>query len=397
MRNWQQLWLVTQWEFMHFFKLKQEVIGKLIMLGIGVFIYLWQNSVLSNADVYRVGVDAQLPNLSLGVEFEQQRGSTEALLQQLRQEEVDAVLLKSAPVDSNQLSLALHTLGKNAWQRDLVEAVNRSLSAQKADELGITDSTLALLQQPGLFEFHYLDDDIKTGDEASTMTATGVLILMAIGVFMSFAQIFVSITGEKQQRVTEQLYACMDAQTWIDGKILGQMLHALKAMVSTTLSILLGMAFVQLVLRNQAINFSMIDFSLLPVFLLFAILGLYMVTAFMAAIAAAIDDPNHSGKSSFMMIPLLPILLCFFFTDSPSSVLLSFLSYFPLTAFAAMPMKMALVTVPFWQVLLAIISTLIGCYVLRVAAGRMFKMGMVMYGKEPTFRQMLAWAVTKKT
>jgi len=56
-------------------------------------------------------------------------------------------------------------------------------------------------------------------------------------------------------------------------------------------------------------------------------------------------------------------------------------------------MKMALIDVAFWQVAIAFISSLLGCIVIRNMAARMFKMGMTMYGKEPSFKTMLRWAM----
>jgi len=79
--------------------------------------------------------------------------------------------------------------------------------------------------------------------------------------------------------------------------------------------------------------------------------------------------------------------------DSPSGWALSFLSYFPLTAFAAMPVKMSLVEVPIWQPLLSLSFMFLLCLWVRAAAGRLFKMGMIMYGKEPTLKDMLRWTI----
>ena len=107
----------------------------------------------------------------------------------------------------------------------------------------------------------------------------------------------------------------------------------------------------------------------------------------MAAVAAAIDDPNHSAKTSIMLLPLVPMLLAMLTMDSPSGWALSFLSFFPLTAFAAMPVKMSLIDVPLWQPLLSLALTTLLCLWVRTSAGKLFKMGMTMYGKEPRLQR----------
>jgi len=158
---------------------------------------------------------------------------------------------------------------------------------------------------------------------------------------------------------------------------------------------MLGYAFTAVVISNKMIDFSFIDWSLLPWLVPFAVSGVYLCTAFMAAIAAAIDDPNHSAKTSIMLLPLLPMILAFITMDSPSGFALSFLSYFPLTAFAAMPVKMALIDLPLWQPLLSLSMTLILCFWIRTSAGNLFKMGMSMYGKEPSLKDMMMWVLRK--
>jgi ABC-2 type transport system permease protein len=173
------------------------------------------------------------------------------------------------------------------------------------------------------------------------------------------------------------------------------MLHAIKAMITMIITASLVYAFTAVVIDNQMINFSIIDWSLLPWLIPFAVAGVYLCTAFMAAIAAAIDDPNHSAKTSIMLLPLLPMILALITMDSPSGWALSFLSYFPLTAFAAMPVKMALVDLPLWQPLLSLSLTLIVCFWIRTAAGNLFKMGMSMYGKEPSLKDMMMWMLSK--
>lgn len=390
-----QVMHVAKWEFMHFFKWKQEVISKLIMVAIALVVFFWQSAANFTTSDYRIAVaaDSEFEMVLEGYVFTKTNKHQETLHNAVKAGDFDAILL----IDESQspVSIGVISKGKMAWQQTLQNALKQHYASKVSEQLSLSSQQMALLSNPITLSTVYLDQNIKSEENHSTSTAVGVLVLLSVGIFMSFAQVFVSITGEKQQRITEQLYATMSAQTWVDGKILGQVLLALKAMLSTVISVLLGIAFMQVIIQGQALDLSFIDWTLLPWVLVFSLLGLYFSTAFMAAIAAAIDDPNHSGKSSFMMIPLIPMILAFVLMDSPSGWVMTFLSYFPLTAFAVMPVKMALVDVVIWQPLLSLILTLVLCIYMRRVAGRLFKMGMVMYGKEPSFKQMLGWMVTE--
>lgn len=391
-----QMMHVAKWEFMHFFKWKQEIISKLIMIAIALVVFFWQSAANFTASDYRVAVasDVNFEMTLEGYAFSQKNASQTELKSALGAGEFDALLL----IDESKspVKIEFTSKGKMAWQQTLQNALKQHYATKVSDQLSLSPNQMSLLTNPITLSTEYLDHTIKNEENHSSSTAIGVLVLLSVGIFMSFAQVFVSITGEKQQRVTEQLYATMSAQTWVDGKILGQVLLALKAMLSTIISVMLGVAFMQVIIEGQAFDLSFIDWALLPWVLAFALLGLYFSTAFMAAIAAAIDDPNHSGKSSFMMIPLIPMILAFMLMDSPSGWVMTFLSYFPLTAFAVMPVKMALVDVAIWQPIVSLLLTFALCIYMRKVAGRLFKMGMVMYGKEPSFKQMLGWAISER-
>jgi ABC-2 type transport system permease protein len=120
-----------------------------------------------------------------------------------------------------------------------------------------------------------------------------------------------------------------------------------------------------------------------------------MVNSFLAGFAATIDDPNHSSRSIVMFIPLVPVMLSFSILGSADSGLAVFLSIFPLTSFAAMPIRVAEVGVPWWQWVIALGLLLATLYWARKLAARLFRLGITMYGKEPTWKDI--WRVIANT
>ncbi|GHG04256.1 ABC transporter permease [Thalassotalea marina] len=393
--NLTQIGLVTRWEFMHFFKWKQEIISKLIMILIAGIIFAWQYFKDDTFDVYQIAVANSNIQLEDTKKFKFKTVTPETQPETLINEESDysGLLLLTTPSDKQIAAISLIAFDKQSWQAELNEEINKQYRKHAANSLNLNEDQVALLQEPVTIEQQYLDSAVKSDEETSDTIAVITLILMAVGIFTAFGQLFASVTGEKQQRVTEQLYSCISAQTWIDGKIFGQMLHALKAMITAGLSGLLFYAFMAVVVDGKALDFASIDWGFMPWLLLFSALGIYISTAFIAAIAAAIDDPNHSAKTGLMLLPLLPMILVFMTMDDASGWALSLLSYLPFTAFVAMPVKMSLIEVPWWQVVIAIASSLAFALWLRGAAARIFKMCMTMYGKEPDVTTMIVWMI----
>ena len=116
----------------------------------------------------------------------------------------------------------------------------------------------------------------------------------------------------------------------------------------------------------------------------------------MGAIAASIDDPNTSGKGAVMMVTWLPLLLTWLVIDSPTGWAMTLLSWLPLTSFVAMPVKMSMVEVPWWQLSLSLALLLATLYWMRQLGGRIFLRGMQMYGKEPSWGEIVRWSLSRK-
>ncbi len=388
--SWAQTWAVAKWEFMHFFKLKQEIVSKLVMLGIAVLVYLFAARGQNLDENYAIATDAPF-TLSEQSPFQfTQVADASAIEAQIKQEEGEYVALLLLTGDAPRLV----TKEKDSWHTRLLSEVETALAQQRFNELALTPSQIQGLSTPININHDVLDERFANQtDKRQTMTAFGVLIVMLIAVFMIFAQLFVSITGEKQNRVTEQLMATMTVKTWMDGKLIGQILLALKNMFTVTVSIVLSFLFFSVVVGQQAVNLNMVDWSLTPWFVVFALLGLGISAAFMAAIAAAIDDPNHSGKGSLMLLPIVPLIIAFFIIDAPDSLMTQFLSMFPLTAFAVMPVRMSVMAVPLWEIGVALVLSCACFFYLRTVAARIFKLGMNMYGKEPSIKAMLKTAI----
>ncbi|KTF18092.1 ABC transporter permease [Pseudoalteromonas sp. H105] len=383
----EQVWTVAKWEFLHFFKLKQEIISKLIMLLIAAIIYFFAASGADFDKQYTLATNAEQPFLNKinpAFKFEHVENINNAI-NKLDQDEFDGVL----KYNEQTTNYTLVTLEKDLWQTTLSSQLNALMKQQQLDALDLNQAQYDSLTNSKTIEHQILDELIKNqADKSQTYTAFGVLILLFVAMFGIFGQLFVSITGEKQNRVTEQLMATMTPQTWIDGKLTGQILLAVKTMFGTLLSVVLSMLFFTVIIKQQPISLDFVNWSMLPWFIAFAISGLAICAAFMAAVAAGIDDPNHSSKSALMMLPIAPIAIAFFMMDAPNSSLSIALSYLPFTAFAVMPVRMSLVDLPFWQPFLSFILS-VGCfYYLRIFAARIFKMGMNMYGKEPSLKAM---------
>lgn len=312
-----------------------------------------------------------------------------------------AGILDLSDTDDPHLTLPAGGLDSGGWVQQLERWLISARRAWLLEVLGIDESQAASLDERialrrTVAQDHDglrtdTEDDSRESSLADKIFAGIVIALVLMAVLMSFGYQFVAITAEKQQRITEQVLSAIEARGWMDGKILG--------IASIGLVYVLFYGVMGIITLVGLIQFGVIPLSALAllnpwffvVFLLLALLGVLMWNSFFAALAAMIDDPNTSQKSAWMMTPLLPALFSFYTLLNADTLPVKILSLFPLSSFAFMPPRMALATVPWWESVLALVLLAATAWLFRRLAIRVFATSMMMYGKEPTFTEIIHW------
>lgn len=388
-----QLTLVlASWEFRRFFKWRDELISLgLALLSLTALALLGPYFMDAAApDSVRLGLLGPAPySLPAGSGgWTWQQGSEAELTAAYEADELDGLLR----FDSDTAA-QLQCRAEGTWMLALEAALGEARRDARMAALGIAPAVLADLLQPVHVSRQVDDDD---GDPAAPsaskwekITAAIFVGLMFMGIMLGTALLFAGITSEKQQLVTEQVVAAVPPQTWIDGKILGLGARSLMITAQTTLLSALGMWIWGDFVDPDFIGLAAIDWSLLPGFALLASLGFLLWFCFFAAVAATIDDPNTSARGMLLAVPLLASLLAFPVVSDPSSALSMTLALFPATAPVALTTRMVLTDIAWWELPVASVGLILAIAVLRRAAGKVFALGILMRGKEPTWAEML--------
>ncbi|MET1257110.1 ABC transporter permease [Aliikangiella maris] len=376
-----QVFTVAKWEFMRFFKWKQELLSYLIMLSIVFGVNMWQEYISDDRNNKVIAASEEF-NLPENERFKITHYSQDRL--DLIEDELGSQF--DAIVYNKDNQVIIYVKEKDKWLHDFKSWMSEVAQAKYLSAAGISDQELESILSPYQFQLRVKGENELNNDRHPLVLVT--LLLLITSVFSVFSYVFSSITTEKQQRVTEQMLSTISPQTWIDGKILGISLLCFKSLITTALSTFI---FYQLILLTVPdLGFSLnIEFNYLLLLLLFMVLGILMWNCLLAGFAATIDDPNHSSRSVVMLFPLIPIFLGYSLYDSPQSGTMQFLSYFPITSFAAMPIRMAEVSVNTFEVIISILLLIVSIYLFRRAAARLFNMGVMMYGREPGINEMI--------
>lgn len=379
------LWTIAVFEFQRYFKWKQEIIGIGLMLLSLMVMSAWPLLKTWLDNDYKVAlISSSAPPTVSGFTISQiPVNSAETALSGLGD-------VWDLVVQVKEDKLVLTAESSASWQEKITPELQNWLQKQRINQLPLSAEQKSIVNTLPEAQLVYLKKDSAKQNKEQQMVSGGLLILLGIGVFSGFGFMFTAITTEKQQRVTEQLLTLISTKEWIDGKILGISLFCLKSMVTTGLFLYLMIQAVSLA-KGKGMFILPITALELASALIFVSVGLLLINSFMAGFAATIDDPNHSSRSIVMFLPTVPLGIVFSAMDNAEGTLMHILSLFPLTSFAAMPMRMASVSVPWWEWILSLVLLIACLFWLKNAASRVFELGIRMYGKEPE------WSLLMKT
>ncbi len=270
-------------------------------------------------------------------------------------------------------------------------------------------------------------------DESSSSSSA---ISYAIGVAMTFLlymflllygqMVMTSIIEEKNNRVLEIVVSSVRPQQLMMGKIIGIGLVAVTqiliwVILMTVISSIVLPALVPADMMSQAsaFNAGTIDAStlnadpdllhaisifgnvgyILEIFgylLLFLIGGFLFYSSIYAAIGSAVDNIQDAGQLQSVVVFPIIIGLIFAMTAAtdPNSTMALVLSLVPFTS----PMVM-MVRIPFgipsWEIITSLVLLYISFIFMVWIAAKIYRVGIFMYGKKPTVRELIRWASYK--
>jgi ABC-2 type transport system permease protein len=385
---------IAQWEFQRWFKIKSTITTLIISLAAALAFAggrYWMEKqdrvpveiVVVNSDILPISEEA-------GSRFKFVRSDgrgEDSLRAAVAAGEYDGLLLL------HSLDRADLVVTKNpGWRSKLSERLDRERRLAKMAALNISTDQLADMMAPIRLEVIYSSTGTGPATTADKIAAMLLILLMLVGVFNSLACQLVAITGEKQLRMTEQILSAVSPQQWIDGKILGISLFAAAQTGVFVLSTVLFVGVSRLFGQSLPIPMEFGSALMLTLMLLASVGGFTLWNMFFAGMASIINDPNMSSKTGVMFLPvLISIFPALLVVKTPDGTLATVLTLLPLTSPSVLPARLVLTGVPWWEIGSSLILLAAMIWLARRAAARTFRVGMLMFGKEPSFREVFRW------
>jgi ABC-2 type transport system permease protein len=256
----------------------------------------------------------------------------------------------------------------------------------------VSDEMLARTKNPAWFMSTRLDTTGEvSGEQGGVISVFLVPYIFTLLFWMaSYTSAFTLIEGlgnEKENRVMEILLSSVSAKQLILGKIIGLGFAGLLQIVLWFVSafIVAGMAS-----TNIGGLFSTLEIPgrLLGFGLVYFILGYLLFAVVFACIGALVPTYRDGQQLSFFIVmpAVIPLMLIYFLIENTEHALTVFLTLFPFTAPITAIIRLAVSTIPVWQIVLSfvfLIATIVGIFLL---GSKLFRTYLLMYGKRPSFR-----------
>lgn len=226
-----------------------------------------------------------------------------------------------------------------------------------------------------------------TNRELNMLLPMAFMILLLMSVMTSGQYLLTSTVEEKSNRVVEVLLSAVSAMELMTGKILGQM-----AVGFLVLVLYAGLGVLALV---SFATIGLLDPALLVFLLIFYVLAYFTFASLMAAVGSAVNEMREAQSlmMPIMMVLMVPWILWLPLSREPNSLLAIVLSFVPPFSTFVMLLRMASqAPPPMWQAWLSIAASAVSAYAAVWFAAKVFRVGLLMFGKPPTFGTLVRWA-----
>jgi len=299
----------------------------------------------------------------------------------------------------------------------------------KVRMLNLDQKELNALKSDLVFDPVPISKDIEDDSSMASVIAAGIGafmgLIMYITVFIYGMMVMRSVMEEKTSRIVEVMISTVKPFQLMMGKIIGVGAVGLTqvtiwAILIPSIVVIIQLLFgfdpeqmqqaspsggmtadpeeMQFILNNVFQEIGSLNWWLIaPLFIFFFLGGYFLYASLFAAVGSAMGDDLGEGQA--LTIPItIPVVLAFYImfaaVQAPNSSLAVWSSIFPLFSPIVMPARLAF-DPPLWQILLSVGVLAASAIFFVWLSARIYRVGILMYGKKVTLRELGKWIFYK--
>lgn len=278
-----------------------------------------------------------------------------------------------------------------------------SVSELRRDLLPLTIGSSTKLSQPQVNALLHLPIDVRAlgskftsaqqADQARVM-ANVLLFVLYLLIVLNAQLIMTSVAEEKTSRIAELLVASVRPSALLAGKIAASATLAfVQLAVWAAVGFALGADFASAragmdagsAAASPALSLSGISNADIAGFIVFFLLGYLQMATLFAAVGSLINRTEDIGSlGGPLFVPIVAaLLIAVTALQVPDAPLIVITSFIPLIAPFVMFARIVVSSVPLWQIALSLAINIAAIYAIAVIGGKIYRMGMLLYGRPP--------------
>ncbi len=292
--------------------------------------------------------------------------------------------------ESRELRYYAKNLGNFKDQAELQITLQDLFIRQRLVDAAVSEEVIDSVTRPlnfTLMEIGKEGEEQEADELLSFLTPIIFVLMLFLSIFMSSQILLRSVIEERMNRLVEILLSSVSPTQLMAGKITGLGLLGL-----TQVGVYLVLGQVVSTFQGYAILTS--ESTLF--FLVYFVLGYLFYAAIFAAIGSIFNSEHEAQQASslFSLICILPIMLSSYVISDPNSTTSVVLGFIPFITPFIMILRIGVEMPQLWEIIASILVMAVSVVLAILAAGKIFKTAILVYGKRPTLSVIWQWLRT---
>jgi ABC-2 type transport system permease protein len=315
--------------------------------------------------------------------------------------QLDGYLVIPADILNNSESKTSYygrNVGDVMTRGQIEQRLNSAVRRQRLIKEGVKDQDVDALSKPvdlAAFPVNGKGEEGAEDSGAKFIVVFVIAFLIYITVLLYGQVVLGAVVEEKETRIAEILFSSVRPFTLMFGKLIGVSLMAITQLMiwGVAFAVLALFAVPALVAQGKDINLPELPPAFFPLFILFFVLGYFLYATVYVLVGSMVTTAQEGGQMAMPVIFLLVagLYMAFPVIRSPNSSFAFWISMVPFLAPITMLVRIVSQTPPWWQIVLSLLIGYATVVLLLWLASRIYRVGMLMYGKKATIPEVWRW------
>lgn len=296
--------------------------------------------------------------------------------------------------DSNP-SEAVITLLKTGFQEAKVKAIigGQSLTSEQIQEIStpVSIDSRKISTAPGDGDSPGQDVS-KASSQVNYVVVYALMILFFTSTMMTGNMIASEVTSEKSSRIMEILITSVSPLIQMFGKIIGIFMVGLLqiAVFAVTIGANALLPHNRAIFSEAGVNMSDLNVSVLVYGLILYIMGYFLYAVLFAAVGSIVSRTEDLGQAvmPITMLALAAFYIGIFNIAAPDTLFIKVAGYIPFTSPTVMLLRIGLERAAIWEIWLSLAILVLSILFFAWLAAKIYRTGVLMYGKRPTIKEL---------